>query len=738
MALLVIAGALLGTSTRSASERSCAGWIPDDRLLHLTATVSQSGSAPGRSNGAARSGALRLHVDSIGSPGRLRPCDAELPARWDGAVTDGAAVRAHGRWWSPPGSRPGLGRPGALLLDTLWDETSTEADGIRSRQRPRAGGERVRDAGVARIEVVFPRHAALVSSLLLARRDGLDREVRDRYARAGLSHLLAISGLHVGLVAGLLLLITRSMRVGRRHASVIAAAGTVAYVALLGAPHSAARAALQIVLLLAARAFQRPTRSEALIAAAALVLLASDPGAIASPGFQLSFAGVAGILVLRPPMLRRLRGLARLRFAGRSAGRWLADGLATSVAATVATAPIVAWHFGRVAPVGVLANLLAIPLLSAAVPALALALLAGWIWLPLGRFVAGGGELLLDALDRTATVAAGVPFGTVAVLPITAAAVTGAVGVGYAASRRLGRVRPILRRLVWLTVAGTVLTLAPLRPTGDRVEIHLIDVGQGDAIGIRSPGGRWLVVDAGLALNDYDAGASRVVPYLAARGVRRIHAMIITHADADHMGGAPAVVRALRPRWAGGPGVVAGKGQYLALLREARAASSPWVAVRRGMQLDMDGMTVTVLYPGRTDVDVEDANDASVVLRLAYGEFSALLTGDAPASVEQDLVRRWGRSLDADLLKVGHHGSRTSTTAELLVATGARTALISAGRGNRYGHPHGDVLARLRRGGLQVYRTDRHGSVVVRAGADGIMRVLTERGSAVERRGSPE
>lgn len=728
-ALLCLAGALLGAAARTEADRSCARWIPDGDPIEVRGAVVHVGP-----EGGAGARALRVRVDSVGSGERWLPCGVELRARWDGEplgsgvgpqLRAGHRVHGRGRWWSPPGAAGTFVRPGALLLDAL-----RVVDPPGGRAAPRAGvAARVRDAGVRRIDGVFSRHPALVASLVLAQRDGLDRDVRDRYARAGLSHLLAISGLHVGLIAGILLLLTAALRLRKPHASALAAAGTVAYVALLGAPDSAARAALQIVLVLAARAVQRPTRTEALIAAAALVLLAADPASITRPGFQLSFAGVVGILALRRPILEALAPLSRVRVARRSVGRWLADGLATSLAATAATAPIVAWHFGRVAPIGIVANLVAIPLLGAALPALALALALGSVWLPAGRFVAGGGELLLDAVDRTATLAAAVPFGTVAVLPASAVALTAAVGLGYGASRRLGRVRGAVRGSVWVSVTVTVLALTPLRPTGDRVEIHLIDVGQGDAIGIRSPGGRWVLMDAGLARNDYDAGSSRVIPYLGARGVRRLEALLISHPDGDHMGGAGAVIRALRPRWAGGPGLVAGKPQYLALLLEARAAGVPWVAVRKGMEVELDGMTMTFLFPDRSDLGVDDANDASVVLRVAYGEFAVLLTGDAPASVEDRLVRELGRRLDADVLKVGHHGSNTSTTVGLLTATGARTAIISAGRDNRYGHPHHDVLARLRQQGLSVYRTDRHGSIVVRGDPDGRVRIRTERES---------
>jgi competence protein ComEC len=259
------------------------------------------------------------------------------------------------------------------------------------------------------------------------------------------------------------------------------------------------------------------------------------------------------------------------------------------------------------------------------------------------------------------------------------------------------------------------------------VEIHVIDVGQGDAIGIRSPAGRWLLVDAGVARESYDAGARIVVPYLSRHGVTRLDGLILTHADADHVGGAGAVLAALRPRWVADPGLAAAKDGYLGLLREARGAGVPWVAARRGLELELDGVRLEVLHPtGSTPSD--DANDGSVVIRVVLGAFEALLTGDAPAEVERGLVRRYGRRLESDVLKVGHHGSSTSTTDELLEATGAVLALVSAGRGNRYGHPHRTVVDRLETAGLAIARTDRHGSIVVRGSRQGVVAVETERG----------
>lgn len=716
LGLVLLAGLMLGVTTRANSDASCVHSLPEGRPVTVTGTVMSSSAAQ-----------VRIRIDSLRLGQATVPCGAEVPARHRrtrdtpaAEVPVGSVVVGVGRWWSPPmAERQILRRPGALLFDDL---------DIVVLARRVSLAERIRRGARARVDRLFGAQAPLAASLLLAQRDALDPEVRDRFARAGLSHLLAISGLHVGLVCGMLLLMGSLSRMGKRGSAVLAAVGTVGYVLLLGAPHSASRAALQLVFLLAATMIQRPTRPEAMVAAAALILLAADPGALLSPGFQLSFAGVVGLLVLRPPLVAVLAGrgaggrLARAR-------RWLGDAVATSLAATLSTAPIVAWHFGHVAPIGIVANLVAIPLLSLALPALALALLVGAGASGIGTFLAGPGAVALAALDRVAATAAAVPGATIPVHGSTGLVLTVALTAGYLASRRLGGVRPLIRGAAWSAVAAMVLIAAPVRPVGDRIEVHVLDVGQGDAIAVRSPAGRWLVVDAGMAGRDFDAGARRVVPYLLRRGGRRIEGLVLTHPHADHTGGGAAVIRQLRPRWVGDPGSPAPSAQYLGLLRVAHGARLSWVGLRQGSGLALDGVMVDFLHPEIVGATEGDANDLSVVVRVRYGDFAALLTGDATALVEERLVRYYGGDLRADVLKVGHHGSRTSSTTAFLEAAGARIALISAGHGNRYGHPHRDVLDRLEAHGIKVLRTDRHGSIVVRADGRGGVWVEAERGA---------
>ncbi|MEN8376860.1 MAG: ComEC/Rec2 family competence protein, partial [Gemmatimonadota bacterium] len=257
------------------------------------------------------------------------------------------------------------------------------------------------------------------------------------------------------------------------------------------------------------------------------------------------------------------------------------------------------------------------------------------------------------------------------------------------------------------------------------IELHLIDVGQGDAIAIRTPAGRWVLVDAGPRSDSFDAGRALVAPYLLRHGARELEALILTHPDADHVGGAGAVVRMLDPGVVLDPARPTGKAPYLDAVRAAEAAGSRWARAARGAELHVDGVDLLVLAPDSSVLAAASgANDISAVVLVRYGLFRALLMGDAPAEVELRLIARDPAALRAAVLKVGHHGSHTSTTAELLEVVRPRIALVPVGRRNRYGHPHPVVMERLRVAGATVARTDRHGSVVVRARPDGGARIV--------------
>lgn len=708
---IITAGAI---TTALNNERNSA------RCLHLlTDGMGISGIADVVSN---RDGSAELHIRSIGNTPCADLTRARLPkppkrrtrdvstavARGENESAQpnasppvaGTRVAWRGVWWEFAGRGPGKG---TLILEEAY-VTGKAAPVFRARAHT-----------AARIDELFGEFAPLTASLLIARKDGIEPEVRDAFAASGLAHLLAISGTHVALVTAVLMLLGGAARLSSRANAITAVAGSIAYVLFLGAPYAAVRAAVQVTLLMASRLLQRPAYPFALMAAAALFILAIDPSALFDAGFQLSFAGIIGILLWRKPLIHVMPESVPLV---------LRDSVATSTAASIATTPIAAWHFAQVSVISVFANLLAIPLVTIIVPGAAAALALSMISMPLGQFVAGGMVLLLARLEQVATMAANVPYGHFSitregVVLLTAASL---LSMLYTKSRRIGS-----RIATAVTAASIVLAATLVQPVtrvtrGNAIELYMIDVGQGDAIAIRTPRGRWLLVDAGPRSATFDAGARRVVPFLEKQGARTIDVMLITHPHLDHYGGGRAVLEQLRVRRILDPAGTRAEDPVFA--QAAKDEPAEWLPARMGGRILVDDVEVEVLFPDSAALDApRDANDFSLVAAVRYGKFTALLTGDAPASVELQLLRRFGSRLDVELLKVGHHGSSTSTSDSLLMRASPEVALISVGRNNRYGHPSPEVLARLSQAGVRVMRSDQHGTVRVRAYADGSLEV---------------
>lgn len=556
------------------------------------------------------------------------------------------------------------------------------------------------------IDIHFGSHAPLVRALLIADAQDLTPALRDRFAASGLSHMLSVSGLHVGLIAAGILLLAQMARLPRGRADLVVVLATTGYVAVIGAPLPAVRAAAMLAAWSLSRAAQRPTSPWAVLAVGVGLPLVS-PVAVLDLGYQLSAAGMvalvsAGALAKRWPAVAGARGW-------RGA---LARALLTSMAATLITAPLVAATFGRVSLVAPLSNLVAVPVVAVLQPMLFLALLLLPL-APAARFVADAAAPLLLAFDTIATHAAALPGAAVPVLTdSTTMALAGAAATALVvASVSRWPATPLL------LAAASVALIAwrPLLPRpSTEVELHVLDVGQGDAIAVRTGRGRWLLFDAGREWRGGDEGRRQIVPYLARRGGALV-AFVLSHPHADHVGGAASTVRALRPHWYFDPGYVGASGPYRASLLAAREAGVRWRRVRPRDSLVVDDVTVTFLAPDSAWADsLRDPNEASTVARVRVGSVAILLTGDAEAGEERWLVRHQAALLRADVLKVAHHGSTTSSTPEFLRAVRPRLAVVSVGPANRYGHPARGVMRSLAAHGAVALRTDRHGGVVLR------------------------
>lgn len=684
----------------------CAAWLGRPAALCAPAGDGEVVALDGRFLASPRAGSAAFERDA--------GCGMVTAVLADSTVRAGEAVRLMGSWRTGQGGR-------AWFLARAAEPRP--AEGVARELRWL--GVRWRDGLVTRLERLYGEHAPLVSALVLARGEGLDGELREAFARSGIAHMIAISGYHVGVIAALVLGLLRAWGRPTGQAAIGAAMVASAYVGFIGFPDAAVRAALMVTLVAVSRARTRPPAKWGALGAALLVLVALDPRRIASPGFQLSFAGVAGLVAWCGPWCAGLQTLCQ-RLLRRRCPQELALALASGVAATVATLPIVAWHFERVSLAGIPATIAATPLVAWALVGSIASLALDFVWPDLASFVAGGVEVTLACLDVGATTVASWPWASVWTTRTTVVAGTLGLVLAVQAARH-PRVHGRTRR--WLTalyVTSAVLTWPLLVVWQGRgsAEILMIDVGQGDAIALRSPEGRWLLVDAGPPAGG-DAGAHPVVRALAARGVTRLDALVLTHPHLDHIGGAVAVLRSFEVGAVYDPGLPAPSEEYADVLEAASTKGVSWRAARAGDRIDVGGLVVEVLYPTEGIAPSEDANATSLVLRVSYGDFEALLTGDAYTGVERLVADDIPPQLE--LLKVGHHGSDTSTDSLLLARGRPEVALVSAGRFNRYGHPDPGVVARLERSGARVWRTDTQGTISVQARRDGSYTVSAER-----------
>ncbi|MEO8129615.1 MAG: ComEC/Rec2 family competence protein [Bryobacteraceae bacterium] len=627
---------------------------------------------------------------------------------------------------------------------------------------------RIRVAALDRLELLYKGDAyatGMMEAMLLGESSKLEKEWTGHFRRTGTYHALVISGLHVSVLAAALLFLLRICFIPKDYALLIAAAGAWLYALVSGWQAPVVRSAGGFTLFLIAKLFYRRGRLLNLLAAVAITFLVFDPDQLYDPSFQLSFLSVAAIGALAVPLVEKTSGpymaglrkitsdgvdlflepriaqfRVELRLVAEAIAIWTriplnwvtqAIGLllravlyvyemaAISLVVQIGlTLPMIE-YFHRMSFSGLSANILVVPLLSAAIPAGFLSIFTGWHWpAAIANSLLTASQHVVDWHVRFE------PYWRMPDPPLWLALSFVAALLSAAFLVNAGRL-PRALAIVTLTALFILLNWQPFPPhiPQGKLELTLIDVGQGDSLLLTLPNAKTMLIDGGgfpsfgtvKSKAKMDIGEDVVSPYLWSRAIRHIDVIVCTHAHEDHVGGVAALIENFQPAqvWTGANPPESPP--WLAISQKAAVFGAKIVPLRTGDTFEFGGARIDVLAPER---DYEPAsspkNNDSLVFRVTYGVHRFLFTGDMEKQVEARLLEE-NRVGHVDVLKVAHHGSRSSSIEPFIEKSHPTFALISVGEGNSYHHPTPEVLERLNQAHAQIFRTDQSGLVSIRS-----------------------
>ena len=566
--------------------------------------------------------------------------------------------------------------------------------------------------------------SSVVTAVLIGDQKRIPPKVADEYTRAGVNHILSISGFHIGIIAYFVVMImlallsrseTLALRIDlRRFALLLTLPAMFAYLLITGAAPATSRSVVMLATYTLALYVERESDTINALLLAAFILLCLNPTSLFDLSFQLSFLALWGISVATP---------AISAWTGRFNRRWLIVllqfVLISTIASLVTLVPVL-YYFGQASLSGILSNFLIVPLLGYG------AVLAGFVALPLVYIMPAAAHGLLhcaammtDLSNRMVAWFARIPlveFRSLSVFDVGCFLLFMCV-VTFVRHQRL-------RTLFCLCLPLCAVAAHLNSPSGGdgRLHVTMLSVGQAESLFIRLPDGSNMLVDGGGYLHDtgLDFGQRTLAPALRHLGVRRIDRMVLTHSHPDHCGGLAYLVRSMPVAEFWQPVQGTGGNQYEQLVQLLRSVGTPVRSLAAGDRIDLTAaVNIEILSPQRPSKDshrIRDdemaMNEVSLVFRLTYGNFSMLFTADAGFESEARIMRE-RREIRATILKVGHHGSRYSTSLPFLEAVSPRAAVISAGRNNRFGLPAEETLGFLARRSIEVWRTDRDGTIEI-------------------------
>lgn len=556
------------------------------------------------------------------------------------------------------------------------------------------------------VECIGEKNGGILAAMLLGEKNEMDSEVKELYQNNGISHILAISGLHISFIGLGVYRLIRKAGIGYLPAGILAMGILTVYVLMIGASVSAVRAYIMLALRIGADITGRvyDMLTAAMLGAAITVLY--QPLYLTDGGFYMSYGAILGICIV-PPVIKECFHCRR---------KWL-EGFYASMSINIMLFPITLWFFYVFPTYSALLNIIVLPLTA---PILGLGILGSFVlpWIPfVGQLCLKISSAILEFYERVCRAGNGLPFARLVIgqperwtmILYYSMLLAILIFIPYAMKKKWKR---ICYRYVWFALVLAIGVMS-FRPRG-KLDIVMLDVGQGDGIYLRGPQGNTYFIDGGSS-DKSGLGKYCVEPFLESQGVGVLDYVFITHGDSDHYSGMEEMLSrqdvGIRIAHLVLPAHYRSDNDLSALAEMASRVGVTVLTIKAGDALKEGDFVLTCLQPSEKEDDLK-GNSASVVMEVEYGSFSMLCTGDVEGLGEERLLQIL-KEKDYDVLKVAHHGSKYSTSKKFLELCTPEIALISSGKNNRYGHPHEELLERLENAGCQIYNTQENGAIML-------------------------
>lgn len=585
-----------------------------------------------------------------------------------------------------------------------------------------------------KVEILLPENSAsLLKGILLGDCTDISSDVKENFKECNLSHMLAVSGAHLSyLIIGINIILSKKI-FGKRASKIITIFGIIIFMNITNMSPSIERAGISSIICIIASLIHRKPDAINAVAIAVLCTVIKNPLSILNVGMQLSYAGTLSLLMFANGREENnSREIIENNEKGKNIKKYLVESIKVTLCANILIMPLTVYKFNTISLNFILANLVAGPLLGLSLILGLIMLVTSFISLNIAKLFSFILNIILIILMKSTKLISQIPYSNITVITphlISIVIIYTIIFLGYyiAKSPELRKKLKVNKKLMIKTIAIvlsiTIISVATLNLLEEKkLKLYFVDVGQGDCTYLKTPSGKNILIDGGgnRDKEKYDVGKKVLLPYLLDRRVKKLDYIIVSHFDADHAQGLEAVIQNIKVKNIIVCKQASDSALYQEIMKLCKKKNANIITVKRGQTIKIDKYVhFEILHPG--DIMLDDGKgglNANAIVTKMYCTIknkttTIMFTGDIEEKAEDELVKIYGDKLKADILKVAHHGSKTSSTAEFLKCVSPKIALIGVGKDNTFGHPNSGVLSRLEDINAKIYRTDKLGEITV-------------------------